>query len=69
MHTLTEIQKNADRLSLKDRADLVTYILTSLPHPPLGADDDEVCRRDEVMDKGIELPISHSQFLDEVGRQ
>ena len=69
MQPLTDIQKSADQLSLEDRVDLATYILASLPHPPLGADDDEVCRRDEAMDSGIELPISHSQFLDEVGRQ
>ena len=68
MQTLTEIQKSTDKLSLEERADLAIYILDSLPHSPLGADDDEVHRRDEAMDSGIELPISHSQFLDEVGR-
>lgn len=68
MQTLTEIQKSTDKLSLEERANLAIYILDSLSHPPLGADDDEVRRRDEAMDSGIELPISHSQFLDEVGR-
>jgi hypothetical protein len=35
---------------------------------PEGADDDEVSRREEEMDSGAVSPISHEEFLAQVGR-
>lgn len=69
MQSLIDIQKEADKLSIEDRAGLVTHLLASLPTPPLGADDAEADRRDEEMDSGSVQPISHSDFLAEVGRK
>lgn len=69
MSSLIEIQKEADKLSPEERAGLVTHLLASLPSAPLGADEDEADRRDEEMDSGAVKPISHAQFVSEVGRE
>ena len=69
MQTLSEIKQSADSLSSEDRAGLASYILATLDHPPLGPDDEEVYRRDEELDSGKVTPISHSEFLREVGRE
>lgn len=68
MATLSEVTKQADTLSLEDKAGLVSHILDSLPDAPTGPDDDEALRRDEEMNSGEVQPISHEQFLSEVGR-
>jgi hypothetical protein len=68
MSSLIEIQKEADQLSIEERAGLVTHLLASLPSGPLGADEEEADRRDEEMDSGAVKPISHAQFVSEVGR-
>jgi hypothetical protein len=36
--------------------------------PPWGASDEEVEQRDAEMDSGAITPISHREFLDQVGR-
>lgn len=68
MATLSEVTKQADTLSLEDKVGLVSHILDSLPDAPTGPDDDEALRRDEEMNSGEVQPISHEQFLSEVGR-
>ncbi len=68
MSSLIEIRKDADNLSLEERAGLVAHLLASLPAGPLGGDDEEADRRDEEMDSGAVKPISHAQFVSEVGR-
>lgn len=68
MATLSEVTKQADTLSLEDKAGLVSHILDSLPDAPTGPDDDEALRRDEEMNSGEVQPISHEQFLSELGR-
>ena len=67
--TLSEVTKQADTLSIEEKAGLVSHILDSLPDAPLGPDDEEVMRRDEELDSGKVQPISHEQFLAEVGRE
>lgn len=69
MQSLIEIQKSADLLSPKDKADLVTHLLDSFSSAPLGPSDMEVNKRDIEMDNGVVKPISHNQFLREIGRE
>ena len=69
MATLLEVTKQADTLSIEEKAGLVSHILDSLPDAPLGPDDEEVMHRDEEMNSGDVQPISHDQFLAEIGRE
>ncbi|MAS93299.1 MAG: hypothetical protein CMO55_08890 [Verrucomicrobiales bacterium] len=69
MATLTEVQKQADSLSEPDKEELLRHLLNTLPDAPLGPDDEEVARRVEEMESGAVQPISHDQFLAEVGRK
>jgi len=69
MATLSEVTKQADTLSLEEKAGLMSHILDSLPNAPIGPDDDEALRRDDEMNSGTVQPISHDQFLAEVGRK
>lgn len=68
MATLFEIQNEADGLSLEEKAGLIAHLLESFPDSPEGPDDAEVVRRVEEMDSGEVSPITHEQFLAEVGR-
>ncbi|MDF1737677.1 MAG: addiction module protein [Verrucomicrobiales bacterium] len=68
MVTLSDVQNQSDSLSQEDKAGLITHLLASLSSPPPGPDDEEVQRRVEEMDSGEVAPISHEQFLAEVGR-
>lgn len=63
MPNLIQIQQEADLLDAEERAGLAAHLLSTLPHPMSGADDEEVARREEEMDSGSTLPISHEQFL------
>ena len=54
MATLSEVTKQADTLSIEEKAGLVSHLLDSLPDAPLGPDDEEVMRRDEEMDSDKE---------------
>lgn len=69
MITLAEIQRQVDGLSIEEKAGLLSHLLDSLPPPPGGPGDEEVARRVEEMDSGAVQPISHEQFLAEVGRK
>jgi hypothetical protein len=69
MITLAEVQRQADALSIEDKAGLLSHLLETLPDPTTGPGDDEVSRRVEEMDSGAIQPISHEQFLAEVGRK
>ena len=66
MATLVEVQKEANQLSVEDRAGLIAHLIHSLPNPPLGADDEEVLRREAEMDSGQVQPISHEEFIAQV---
>ena len=68
MATLIEIQRHADQLSDEDRLGLAAHLLASDRSAPTGADDAEVDRRDQEMDLGVVTPITHSEFLRQVGR-
>jgi len=65
---LAEIQKQAAELSEEDRKGLVAFLLHGFRNVPLGPDDDEVNRRDAEMDSGLVAPITHQEFLAQVGR-
>ena len=69
MVQLADIQKQANELSEEDRQGLVAFLLHGLTDGPIGADDEEVERRDIEMDSGEVMPISHAEFLEQVGRQ
>jgi len=68
MVQLADIQKQAKELSEEDRRGLVAYLLHSMSGLPSGPDDEEVERREAEMDSGAVAPISHAEFLTQVGR-
>ena len=68
MVQLADIQKQAKELSEEDRKGLVAFLLHGLTGEPSGPDDEEVDRRDAEMDSGVVVPISHAEFLTQVGR-
>lgn len=68
MVALAEIQRQAQELTQEEREGLVAYLLHGLRGVPLGADDEEVERREAEMDSGAVKPISHAEFLEQVGR-
>ena len=68
MVQLADIQKQASKLSEEDREGLVAFLLHGFSSAPTGPDDDEVGRRDAEMDSGAVMPISHMDFLAQVGR-
>ena len=68
MSTLLEIQKKTAELSPEEKQRLLAYLIQELPSSPNGPDDAEVLRREEEMDSGRVLPISHAEFLNQVGR-
>lgn len=69
MVQLADIQKQANELSEEDREGLVAYLLHGMSGLPSGADDEEVGRREAEMDSGAIPPISHAEFLAQVGRR
>ena len=68
MATLIEIQRDADLLSEEDRLGLAAHLLAVDRSAPLGPDDAEVEQRERDMDSGVVTPISHEEFLRQVGR-
>jgi hypothetical protein len=68
MVQLVDIQKQAKELSEEDREGLVAFLLHGFNGAPSGPDDEEVGRRDSDMDSGVVKPISHNEFLAQVGR-
>jgi len=68
MATLLEIQREADLLSEEERAGLAAHLLSSVSKTFLGADDEEVDRRDHELDSGHVAAISHEEFIRQVGR-
>jgi hypothetical protein len=65
---LADIQRQARKLSEEDRKGLVAALLHGFSDAPMGASDEEVEQRDAEMDSGAITPISHREFLDQVGR-
>jgi hypothetical protein len=47
----------------------VAYLLHGMSGLPSGPDDEEVGRREAEMDSGSVTPISHAEFLAQVGRE
>ena len=68
MVQLFDVQKQADALSQEDREGLLAHLLHGLHGLPEGPDDEELARRDEEMDSGAVQPLSHQDFLRQVGR-
>ena len=68
MLTFPEILKEVDQLAAEERAGLAAHLLATLPNVSENADDEEVERREAEMDSGTVKPISHSEFLRQVGR-
>ena len=68
MVQLADVREQVRQLSREDREGLVTYLLHGLEGMPLGPDDEEVARREAEMDTGAVAPISHAEFLSQVGR-
>ena len=68
MVTLIEIQRHADQLSEEDRLGLAAHLLASDRGAPLGPDDTEIDRRDQEMDSGAVIPLTHSEFLRQVSQ-
>lgn len=68
MVQLIDIQRQTEELSQEDRESLVAYLLHGFTGMPLGPDDAEVDRREAELDSGSVTPISHAEFLAQVGR-
>jgi hypothetical protein len=68
MVQLADIQKQAKELSEEDRKGLVAYLLHGMSDLPSGPDDEEVEKREAEMDSGAVAPISHAEFMAQVGR-
>lgn len=68
MVQLADVQRQAKELSEEDQKGRVAYLLHGLTDAPLGPDDEEVERRDAEMDSGAVSPISHAEFLAQIGR-
>ena len=68
MSNLLEIQQQADRLSEEERAGLAAHLLSSVSRTFMGADNEEVDRRDQDLDSGLVTAISHEEFIRQVGR-
>lgn len=68
MVQLADVQKQAKELSEEDRKGLVAFLLHGFSGVPLGPDDEEIGRREADMDSGAVTPISHAEFLAQVGR-
>lgn len=69
MVQLADVQNQVKELSEEDRKGLVAFLLHGFSGTPSGADDEEVARREAEMDSGAVTPISHSEFLAQVGRR
>lgn len=69
MANLLEIQRQTAELSAEEKEGLLAYLIQELPSPGYGADDAEVLRREEEMDAGRVQPVSHEEFLKQVGRR
>jgi hypothetical protein len=68
MVQLSDLRNQAKELSEEDRKGLVAFLLHGFEDMPLGPDDEEVERRETEMDSGAVSPISHAEFLAQVGR-
>ncbi len=68
MVQLSDIQKQAEELSEEDRKGLVAFLLHGMSGLPSGPNDEELGQREAEMDSGSVTPISHAEFLSEVGR-
>ncbi len=68
MPTLVDVQRQADTLSSEEREGLIAYLVHPLPGAPLGPDNEELGRREADLDSGEVQPLTHEEFLKEVGR-
>ena len=68
MSNLLDIQQQAGRLSEEERAGLTAHLLSSVSRTFLGVEDDEIDRRDRDLDSGHVVPISHEDFIRQVGQ-
>jgi hypothetical protein len=68
MAQLVDLHNQIRELSEEDRKGLVAFLLHGFTDVPTGPDDEEVERRDAEMDSGEVKPISHAEFLAQVGR-
>ena len=68
MVRLLDIQHQAEKLSSEDREGLLAYLIHGLTHAPVGVDDAEILQREAEMDSGAVQPVSHREFLQQVGR-
>ena len=66
MSVLSQVQKQADQLSTEDREGLLAYLIHSIPATAIGADDEEISRREYDMDSGSVELLSHEEFVRQV---
>lgn len=68
MKTLMEVIQDADQLSAEEQAGLAAHLLSQMKGAPLGADDEEVLRREAEIDAGTATLITHDELRRAVGR-
>jgi len=67
MSKILDIQEQTSTLSKSEKEGLVAYLVDEVT-PVIGADDEEVLKREAEMDSGEVQTISHAEFLAQVGR-
>lgn len=68
MKTLSEMIHDADQLSDEEQAGLATHLLANLRGSPLGADDEELARREAEMDVGAAKFLTEEELRKAVGK-
>lgn len=66
MSSLMEVQTEADKLSPSEKEQLITHLISDAPSPALDINDSEADLRDEEIDSGKVVPVSHEDFIKQV---
>lgn len=69
MMKVAEIRTKAAELPREDRAELAAFLLGGLNDTHHWVDDDEVIRRSEEFDSGIEKGLTQEEFMKACGRR
>jgi len=68
MTKLQTIEKELVVLAPSERASLIATLLKSFENTNYSVSDEEALRRDAEMEAGIDLGISHDEFVRNMGR-
>ena len=66
---LVEIEQEALALSERERASLAAKLLDTLPPPGTDVSDEEVERREQELESGQVVAMSHEEFVSRVRQE